>query len=98
VPKEFIQNVYKTLNDNITYYKSHFKFFIEIKNSNGEMNDDTINNAFKAAYNFFTEPIYNPIGKRFLEIAKKTSGRLLPNIHLSIENIRNQLKGWYSFF
>jgi shikimate kinase len=95
-PVEFIKKVHDSLEENMKYYKNHFKFFIEIKNSEGELTDSVINSAFKSTVNFFTSPVENPIGKNNLNTASKTSGRLVPNVKPSLSNISNLLGGWYS--
>jgi len=96
VPVDFIKKVYNSLAENMVYYKSHFKFFVEIKNSEGELTDSAINSAFKSTSNFFTSPVDNPVGKKNLELASKTSGRLIPNVKPTLSSISNLLGGWYS--
>jgi hypothetical protein len=56
VPEEFIREVFDTLSKNKQYYKSHFHFFHEIPNSDGELTDKVILSAYKSVSNFFKSP------------------------------------------
>ena len=46
VPEKFIRSVYESLSKNKEYYKSHFRYFHEIPNSDGELTDSIIFSAF----------------------------------------------------
>jgi len=96
VPEEYVKDVHESLKQNIPYYKNEFNnFFIEINNNDGELNDMVLKAASKKCDSFFGSPINNPIGVRNIEIAKKTSGYLTPNIYRSIGDIEHRISNWY---
>ncbi len=96
VPEDFIREVHYNLQKNKSYYKSHFKFFHEILNSEGELTDSAILDSYKAVRGFFTSPIENPLGELNLEKAKSSNGYLVPSVYKTISEIQQQLTGWYS--
>jgi shikimate kinase len=95
VPEDFIKKVHENLSVNKEYYKSHFKFFFEVNNSEGELTNAAIIKAYKTCSSFFTAPVSNPIGIGNMNILKKSNGYLVPNIYNSLEQIERTLGGWY---
>ena len=84
------------MNKNKEYYRSHFRFFKEIKNSDGELTDNVILQAYRECGQFFREKVENPLGIDNFEKASKSSGYLIPNVYPTIGNIQKILSGWYS--
>lgn len=95
VPEDFIRSVFESLQTNKSYYQSHFKFFTEIKNSSGELTDNLILSAYKNVSSFFNESIQNPVGVENKNIAQSSTGYLIPQVYINIQDIQNQLSGWY---
>ena len=95
VPEEFVRKVYKSMEENIDYYKSHFSLFLEVKNGDGEMTDEAVKDAYRKVSGFFKEEIKNPIGRKNREKAYKTSGYLTPYVFRSLADIKSKLINWY---
>jgi predicted ABC-type ATPase len=91
VPEDFIREVFDKLNKNKEYYRSHFKFFLEVNNSDGELDNKVILNAYRACGNFFSSPISNPIGIENKERMEKANGFMVPAVYNSIEDIQRQV-------
>ena len=95
VPENIIINIYNKNKELIPFYKSQFKFFIEIKNDVGELNNEIINEIYKKCSLYYMNSIKNPIG--FDNINKlKNSGEkyLIPSIY-SKEYIDKIISIWY---
>lgn len=95
VPISFVKEVYNGLEENKAYYKTHFQFFSEIKNGEGELTDAALLDAYKKVSNFFKSEIENPIGKRNKELAENSSGYLTPEVYDDIQEIKSKLVNWY---
>lgn len=96
VPINFIKMVYKKQNENIEYYKNHFRdMFIEIHNSEGELTNSTILSAYRKVSSFFNSEVNNPIGKRYYKKSYDSTGYLIPNSFKSLGEIKSRLSNWY---
>jgi predicted kinase len=96
VPDEFVKNVFASLSRNKEYYKSQFKFFIEINNNRGELTDSVINDAFKKVGGFYRSELMNPIGVDFRKKMEQSNGYMVPAIFGDIKSIKRRLVGWYN--
>lgn len=95
VPEDFIKSVYEKSQDNKEYFKSKFSFFKEINNSDGELTDSVLMDAYKKVQSFYEADIVNPIGKRNIESIKSSSEKyLIPSI-ITKEALSNKVEAWY---
>jgi tRNA uridine 5-carbamoylmethylation protein Kti12 len=95
VNPEFIKQVYDNIGKHKSYYRSKFDDFIEIKNDNGELSDETIMKVFKHGAGFYSSPIENPIGQEIKSKMIENGWKYLdPNI-VDMKSIKNRLEGWY---
>jgi predicted kinase len=95
VPESFIKSVYRSMQENIDYYRTHFDLFVEIQNGDGELTNDAILQAYRKVSSFFKEDIKNPVGKRNKEKAEKHGGYLTPSVYTDISHIKSKLINWY---
>jgi hypothetical protein len=79
------------------YLKSRFPFFIEVKNSGGELTDEVVLESFRKVTNFYEEPIKNPIGANTYKKMRDNGWKYLtPNI-MSMERLKKEItSGWYT--
>ena len=94
VPEEFIRKVYESLSKNREYYKNHFEFFVEVKNSDGELTDKVVMDAYKKVRGFYSSDIQNPIGIESKN--KMVNGYLVPSVYRDISSIVRVVRGWYN--
>ena len=94
VPEEFIRKVYESLSKNREYYKNHFEFFVEVKNSDGELTDKVVMDAYKKVRGFYSSDIQNPIGIESKN--KMVNGYLVPSVYRDISSIVRAVRGWYN--
>jgi len=94
VPEEFIRRVYESLNMNREYYRSHFKFFVEVKNSEGELTDKVVMDAYNKVRGFYNSDIDNPIGVD--NKGKMVNGYLVPSVYRGMDSIVRNIRGWYN--
>jgi hypothetical protein len=81
--------------ENKSYYKNHFKLFVEVKNGEGELTNEAILTAYRKVSGFFKGEINNPTGRRNKETADQTSGYLVPGVYKDINKIKSKLINWY---
>lgn len=95
VEQEFIRKVYDNISKHKQYYRAKFDDFIEVKNDDYELTDETILKTFKHASSFYMQPIQNPIGKEIKDKMIKNGWKYLnPNI-TDMKQIKDRLEGWY---
>ena len=94
VPEKFIRGVYESLNKNREYYRSHFKFFVEVKNSEGELTDEVIMGAYNKVRGFYNSDIENSIGVD--SKSKMVNGYLVPAVYRDMNLIVRNIGGWYN--
>jgi hypothetical protein len=97
VPEKFIREMNKNLEKNKEYYRSHFRYFTEIKNNDGELTDASILSAYKKTTEFFNSPIKNPVGIKNVETARNSSGYLIPEVYHGMDDIKRALSMWYNY-
>lgn len=96
VPEDFLRDVYERIKNLKNYYKSEFRFFYEVKNNNGELDNEAITEAFRKVSGFFNSPIENPIGKQIIEDMKSQGHKYLVDTDEYDMNVLKRLvKGWY---
>lgn len=97
VPEDFIRKVYKEVSPLKQYYKSEFKYFKEINNNEGELNDVAVSKAFKQTSNFFTSPLENPLGLKLIDDMKQNRAKYINQLDPSMINkLKSDISIWYS--
>lgn len=95
VSESFIREVHDNIIKMKPFYKSKFKFFIEINNDAGELTNEVIMRAFNKVTEFYSEPVENPVGVDLLERMKVQKEKyLLPNM-ISEGELRKVVSLWY---
>lgn len=96
VPEDFLRDVYKRIKNLKNYYKSEFRFFYEVGNNNGELDNEAIIEAFRKVSGFFNSPSENPIGKQLIKDMKSQGYKYLIDTEDYDMNVLKRLvKGWY---
>lgn len=95
VSMDFIEEVHRLSEENKTYFKSKFKFFKEVSNNPGELDDKAIMQIYRQVAGFYNEPIENPVGKRALQkLLDSKEKYLVPEI-LSDDALKKKVAAWY---
>lgn len=95
VDQEFIEKVHALSQDNKEYFKGKFKFFKEVSNNPGELDDAAILKIYRAVAGFYDEPISNPVGRRTLEkLASAKEKYLVPSV-FDKDDLQKKVTGWY---
>jgi len=95
VPDEFIEETYEKIQDLKPYYKSEFKNFFEIRNDEGELNNETILEAYRKVNSFFNSDVENPIGKKLIkEMRKKGHKYLIDTEEYEMKSIKRLVSSW----
>ncbi len=95
VDEHFIEQVYKENAENVEFLKSKVSFFREINNEADNLDDATMQSAFKKVLSFFSESIKNPIGARHVEIMKDKKLQYLSPEIISTDVLKKKIQGWY---
>lgn len=95
VDSKFIEQVHQLASENREYFKGKFKFFHEIKNTPGELNDEALLKLFKSVSGFYTSKLENPVGKRAIESVREAKEQYLTPSVLSKEELSRKLEAWY---
>lgn len=95
VDPEFIKAVNSEAQDNKSFFQSKFSFFKTIKNDDGELTDDALVEAFKKVEGFYSSPLMNPVGKRFIADLKEKNAKYLTPDVMSKEVLSKKIAGWY---
>ena len=80
VPIDRITEMYKKIEALKPQYRSHFSFFVEIDNNDGELTDDVITKAFNRTSSFFTKKLENPIGIEIRDNIINTKSKYLTDL------------------
>lgn len=95
VPEDFIKSVYEKSHENKEYFKSKFTFFKEINNSDGELTEAVLLDAYKKVQTFYEFDVINPIGKRNISLVKNESEKYLTPSVITKEMLSNKVEAWY---
>ena len=96
VEPQFIKDMYKKIQGFKDYYKSEYKFFVSIKNDDGELTDKIILKAFRKTTGFFNSPVKNPIGQTKIEEMKKSGHKyLIDNDNYTMKDLKKLVTAWY---
>lgn len=95
VPEDFIKQVNEVSLKNKEFFKSKFKFFVEVSNNDGELTDKVIKKVFNKVSGFFNKPINNPIGNDFVKRMKEGNQKLLVPEIFDKGEIEKRLSIWF---
>ena len=97
VDEDFLIDTYNEIQKLKPYYKSEFKFFIEVKNDVGELTDDVVLSAFRKTSGFFNSPIENPVGKSLIDDMRDDGHKYLIDTDLyDMAYIKKLITSWYA--
>lgn len=95
VSVDFIEKVHAVSEENREYFKSKFKFYREVNNNPGELDDAAILQIYRKVASFYSEPVDNPVGKRTLQkLAESKEKYLIPSI-FDKDELEKKVTGWY---
>ena len=96
VPEDFLRDVYKRIRKLKDYYRNEFRFFYEVNNDEGELNNDAVLQAFRKVSGFFNSPLENPIGKQLIDDMREQGHKYLADTEdYNIKVLQRLVKGWY---
>lgn len=95
VDTKFIKQSYDNVQNAKEYYRSKFKMFIEIDNSEHNLDNDVVIKAFRKLTAYYSSPVENPIGKKIiLNMREKKLKYLVPEIYTK-EQLQRFVSNWY---
>lgn len=95
VDLDYVKKAHEKAQDDINFLKNKGSFFHEINNSEGELNDSIMQEAFKKAQSFFSNPLENPIGKRNIKALTDSGEKyLIPEVY-SDDDLKKKVERWY---
>lgn len=92
---DFIKRLYDRAEENKSYFKDKFPFFVEVNNDPGEFDDKAILATFRKVESFYDEPVLNPVGRRTIEKLENDKEKYLVPTILSEEELLKKVNGWY---
>lgn len=96
VPEDFLERAHKRIQELRPYYKSEFNNFFEIKNDEGELNDDAILSAFRKVNSFFNSDVKNPIGSSLIEDMRAAGYKyLIDTDEFDMPYLKSLVSNWY---
>lgn len=96
VSAEFIEKVHAESEKNKEYFSGDFKFFKEVNNNPGELDDAAILKIFRAVSGFYAGEINNPIGQRIIGKMTETKQKYLVPEIFSTDELKKKISGWFS--
>ena len=95
VSAAFIDQVHKAGEENKEYFKGKFKFYKEVNNNPGELDDAAILQIYRKVASFYTQTVDNPVGKRTLQkLTSSNEKYLVPSI-FDKDELEKKIAGWY---
>ncbi|WP_407305434.1 zeta toxin family protein [Acinetobacter sp.] len=95
VDVDFIEKVHELSVQNKEYFKGKFSFFREVWNNPGELDDKAILKIYRDVAGFYSEPLDNPVGIRFLEhLREEKQSYLVPTV-MPREDLKKKVDGWF---
>ena len=95
VPEEFIRRVHERAERTKQYVYNAFQWKLTINNNDGELTDNIIQSAYKAAQGFFRGPVENPMGQHTIkQLETERQKYLVPNV-CSKEELSHYVAAWY---
>lgn len=93
----FIKRVEDNSNRNKAFFKSKLgDKFIEIRNNEDDISDETIRQAYKKSYRFFTGSVENPVGQRLIRRMVDDGAKYLSPRYVSEHTLKRITNGWYN--
>lgn len=97
VDEDFLIETHKKIQNLKSYYQSEFKFFVELKNDEGELSEDVVLKAFKKTTSFFNSDVKNFVGKSLIEEMRKNRHKyLIDTDYYNMGSIKKLINGWYA--
>ncbi len=97
VSEDFIIETHKKIQKLKPYYQAEFNNFYEIKNGEGELNDESILKAFRKVNGFFNSAVKNPIGSELIKEMRNEGYKYLVDLpRFDMQNIKKWVSGWYA--
>ena len=95
VDPEHIKKTFENMARMKPYYKSEFKYFLEINNDDGELTNELLVDAFRKTTQFFASPVENPMGTELINKMKSGQLKYLTDGVYSLEQIQRLVDSWY---
>ena len=95
VSVDFINQVHEVSEENREYFKGKFKFYKEVNNNPGELDDAAILQIYRKVAGFYNEAVDNPVGRRTIQkLIDSKEKYLIPSI-LEKEELKKKIDSWY---
>lgn len=96
VPEDFLRSTYEKIQELKSYYKSEFRYFFEVRNDEGELNNEAITQAYRKVDSFFNSPLDNPIGSRLVSDMRENGHKYLVDTdEYSMAQLKKLVASWY---
>lgn len=96
IKPEYIEQIHKISVDNREYFRGKFKFFKEVSNNPGELDNASLLNIYRKVSSFYKGIIQNPVGTRILNKLKEENEKyLIPCIYTKNE-LKQKVEHWYN--
>lgn len=96
VPEEFIRATYEQATKAREYLMSRFDMVLPLSNSDGQLTDAVLHQAFKSSTAFFNGELQNYIGIDTLDKLKQSGEKYLAPTVRSPQQIQHGVAAWYS--
>lgn len=96
VPEKFIRATYEQAAKAREYLMSRFDMVLPLSNSDGQLTDAVLQQAFKSATAFFNGELQNYVGNDTLEQLKQSGEKYLVPTVRSAQQINHVVQAWYS--
>lgn len=95
VDVDFIKRVHDKIEDDISFLRSKFDFFLEVDNSEDKLTNESMEGAFKKVASFYNKEISNPIGRRLIKTLEAEKESYLVPSQMTEEKLKSRLASWY---
>jgi dephospho-CoA kinase len=95
VDPEFIEQIHRENDENRAFLKSKVSSYKEIMNDTDELTDEELLEAFRKVQGFYTSPVNNIVGQRWIKQLRESNEKYLVPECLSFEELSNKVSGWY---
>jgi hypothetical protein len=94
VSREFIEDTFKTIEENKNFLKGNFTFYKEVQNDFDNAMDINFMEIYSKVQGFYVSEVKNPIGKRAINYLESHNQKLLSD-YMTPEKINSIISGWY---
>ena len=95
VDPEFIEESYRKINQAKSFYKTKFRNWKEIDNSEGELTNEVIIKSFNFMNNFYNSKLLNPVGIGMVEEMIENGWKYMSDGVREVAEIKTILDAWY---